>query len=216
MNLTQLVDGFTGLEHTMGLEPLYDDVLTLFSKSKMGITPTLIVVYNGPSGETYFHQTERLWENKKLLNFFRKDELIRYRRPNFYWPDDHYAKQMDQALIKLYDRGVKLHMGAHGQMMGLGAHWEMELFTHGGFSNYDAIEIATINGFKHHGLDHKLGSIEPGKLADMVIMTKNPLDNIRNTRSIEYVIKNGIVYSGNDAEQEFPEKEQMRRLYFKE
>jgi imidazolonepropionase-like amidohydrolase len=92
----------------------------------------------------------------------------------------------------------------------------MELFTHGGFSNYDAIEIATINGFKHHGLDHKLGSIEPGKLADMVIMTKNPLDNIRNTRSIEYVIKNGIVYSGNDAEQEFPEKEQMRRLYFKE
>jgi imidazolonepropionase-like amidohydrolase len=216
MNLTQLVDGFTGLEHTMGLEPLYDDVLTLFSKSKMGITPTLIVVYNGPSGETYFHQTERLWENKKLLNFFRKDELIRYRRPNFYWPDDHYAKQMDQALIKLYDRGVKLHMGAHGQMMGLGAHWEMELFTHGGFSNYDAIEIATINGFKHHGLDHKLGSIEPGKLADMVIMTKNPLDNIRNTRSIEYVIKNGIVYSGNDAEQEFPEKEQVRRLYFKE
>jgi len=216
MNLTQLVDGFTGLEHTMGLEPLYDDVLTLFSKSKMGITPTLIVVYNGPSGETYFHQTERLWENKKLLNFFRKDELIRYRRPNFYWPDDHYAKQMDQALIKLYDRGVKLHMGAHGQMMGLGAHWEMELFTHGGFSNYDAIEIATINGFKHHGLDHKLGSIEPGKLADMVIMTKNPLDNIRNTRSIEYVIKNGIVYSGNDAGQEFPEKEQVQRLYFKD
>lgn len=216
MNLTQLVDGFTGLEHTMGLEPLYDDVLTLFSKSKMGITPTLIVVYNGPSGETYFHQTERLWENKKLLNFFRKDELIRYRRPNFYWPDDHYAKQMDQALIKLYDRGVKLHMGAHGQMMGLGAHWEMELFTHGGFSNYDAIEIATINGFKHHGLDHKLGSIEPGKLADMVIMTKNPLDNIRNTRSIEYVIKNGIVYSGDDAGQEFPEKEQVRRLYFKD
>ena len=66
--------------------------------------------------------------------------------------------------------------------MGFGAHWEMELFTHGGFTPYEAIEIATINGFRHHGLDHSLGSIEVGKLADIVIMTKNPLENIRNSR----------------------------------
>ncbi len=216
MNLTQIVDGFTGLEHTMGLEPLYEDVITLLSHSEMGITPTLVVVYNGPSGETYFHQTERLWEDQKLLNFFRKDELIRLRRPGFYWPDDHYSAQMGKTLKELYERGIKLHMGAHGQMMGIGAHWEMELFTHGGFSNYDAIEIATINGFRHHGLDHKLGSIEAGKLADMVIMTKNPLDNIRNSRSIEYVIKNGIVYSGNDAAQIYPKQVAAQKLYFKE
>ncbi|HHZ98163.1 MAG TPA: hypothetical protein EYN68_01080 [Candidatus Marinimicrobia bacterium] len=216
MNLTQIVDGFTGLEHTMGLEPLYEDVINLLAHSEMGITPTLVVVYNGPSGETYFHQSERLWEDEKLLNFFRKDELIRLRRPGFFWPDDHYSTQMGKTLKKLYDRGIKLHMGAHGQMMGLGAHWEMELFTHGGFSNYDAIEIATINGFKHHGLDHRLGSIEPGKLADIVIMTKNPMDNIRNSRSIEYVVKNGIVYSGKNATQEFPRQAAAQKLYFKQ
>ena len=106
-------------------------------------------------------------------------------------------------------------MGAHGQMMGLGAHCEMQLFTHGGFTNYDAIEIATINGFRHHGLDHLLGSIELGKLADMVIMTKDPLDNIRNTRSIEYVIKNGVLYSGKDASQIYPKPTPAPRLYFK-
>jgi imidazolonepropionase-like amidohydrolase len=216
MNLTQIVDGFTGLEHTMGLEPLYEDVINLLAHSEMGITPTLVVVYNGPSGETYFHQSERLWEDEKLLNFFRKDELISLRRPGFYWLDDHYATQMGKTLKKLYDRGIKLHMGAHGQMMGLGAHWEMELFTHGGFSNYDAIEIATINGFRHHGLDHKLGSIEPGKLADIVIMTENPLDNIRNSRSIEYVMKNGIVYSGKNAAQIFPRQVAAQKLYFKQ
>ena len=143
MNLTQIVDGFTGLEHTMGLEPLYEDVINLLAHSEMGITPTLVVVYNGPSGETYFHQSERLWEDEKLLNFFRKDELIRLRRPGFFWPDDHYSTQMGKTLKKLYDRGIKLHMGAHGQMMGLGAHWEMELFTHGGFSNYDACLLYT-------------------------------------------------------------------------
>ena len=174
------------------------------------------MVYNGPSGETYFHQTERLWENQKLLQFFRKDELIRLRRPTFYWEDDHYTAQMGKTLKKLYDRGIKLHMGAHGQMMGLGAHWEMELFTHGGFTNYDAIEIATINGFRHHGLDHLLGSIELGKLADMVIMTKDPLDDIRNTRSIEYVMKNGVLYSGEDASQVYPTPTPAPKLYFKE
>ena len=216
MNMTQIVDGFTGLEHTMGLEPIYEDVIQLLKASKLGITPTLVVVYNGPSGETYFHQTERLWEDEKLLQFFRKDKLIRLRRPTFYWPDDHYTVQMGQTLKKLYDRGIKLHMGAHGQMMGLGAHWEMELFTQGGFTNYDAIEIATINGFTHHGLDHLLGSIEVGKLADMVIMTKNPLDDIRNTRSIEYVIKNGIFYSGKDASQVYPTPTPASKLYFKE
>ena len=216
MNMTQIVDGFTGLEHTMGLEPIYEDVIQLLKTSKLGITPTLVVVYNGPSGETYFHQTERLWEDEKLLQFFRKDKLIRLRRPTFYWPDDHYSVQMGQTLKKIYDRGIKLHMGAHGQMMGLGAHWEMELFTQGGFTNYDAIEIATINGFAHHGLDHLLGSIEVGKLADMVIMTEDPLDDIRNTRSIEYVIKNGILYSGKDASQVYPTPIPAPKLYFKE
>tara|TARA_Y100000739_G_scaffold86576_1_gene73850 strand:- start:3825 stop:4193 length:369 start_codon:yes stop_codon:yes gene_type:complete len=122
---------------------------------------------------------------------------------------------MGVTMKKLYDRGITMHMGAHGNMMGLGAHWEMELFTHGSFSNYDAIEIATINGFKHHGLDHILGSIEPGKLADFVIMRDNPLENIRNTRSIEYVVKNGVVYSGMDASRIFPNPKPSEILYFK-
>ena len=189
MNMTQIVDGFTGIEHSMGLEPFYDDVVKLFAASKIGMTPTLVVVYNGPSGQGYFDFTERYWDNKKLLNFFRKDYLLRFRRSPKLWKDDHYWARMAKELRKLYKAGVLLQMGAHGQMMGLGAHWEMELFTQGGFTPYEAIEIATINGFKHHGLDHSLGSIEAGKFADIVVMTKNPLDNIRNTRSIEYVLK---------------------------
>ncbi len=215
MNLTQIIDGFTGIEHTMGLDALYDDVVRLFAASQIGMTPTLLVVYNGPSGETYFHQSERLWEDQKLLNFFRKEDLLRLRRPRFYWPDDHYSAQMARGLKKLYDAGVLLQMGAHGQMMGLGAHWEMELFTHGDFSPYEAIEIATINGFRHHGLDHELGSIEVGKLADLVILQENPLENIRNTRSVEYVMKNGVLYSGEDAARVYPEPEAAQELYFK-
>jgi imidazolonepropionase-like amidohydrolase len=214
MNLTQIADGFTGIEHTLGLTPLYDDVLSFFAASEVGMTPTLIVVYNGPAGERYFHMRERLWEDEKLLNFFRRDELLRYRRPTHYFEDDFYHMTMAAELTKLYRRGVLLQMGAHGQMMGLGAHWEMEMFVHGGFTPYEAIEIATINGFKHHGLDHALGSLEPGKLADLVVLRENPLEDIRNSRSIEYVMKNGQLYDGNDAARVHPTTGAAKPMYF--
>ena len=214
MNLTQLIDGFTGIEHTMGLTPLYDDYVQFFAATESGMTPTLVVVYNGPSGERYFHQNERLWEDPKLLRFFRPDELIRFRRPTHHWDDDFYHKEMAAELTKLHRAGVLLQMGAHGQMMGLGAHWEMELFVHGGFTPSEAIQIATINGFRHHGLDHSLGSIEPGKLADLVILEENPLEDIRNTRSIRYVIQNGVVYEGSDAARAHSDPKPARRLYF--
>lgn len=216
MNFSQLVDGLTGIEHTIGLEPLYDDVHRLFKATQVGITPTLVVVYNGPSGQGYFDFTERYWEDQKLLNFFRKDYLLRFRRSPKLWKDDYYWAQMGKTLVKLYRDGVLMQMGAHGQMMGLGAHWEMELFTHGGFTPYEAIEIATINGFKHHGLDHKLGSIEEGKFADLVILNKNPLENIRHTREIDMVMKNGMLYSGFDASRIYPKEEKAAKMYFKE
>ncbi len=215
MNLTQVIDGFTGLEHTMGLTPLYDDVLALYAATEIGVTPTLIVVYNGQAGEKYFHMRERLWENPKLLRFFRKDELIRHRRPTHLFDDDYYHMEMARELHRMQERGVQLQMGAHGQMMGLGAHWEMELLVHGGFTPLEAIRVATINGFRHHGLDHALGSIEAGKLADLVVLDANPMDEITNTRAIRYVMKNGAVYSGADAAEVYPVPAEARKMYFK-
>ena len=179
------------------------------------MTPTLIVVYNGPSGETWFHQNERLWEDEKLLRFYRKEELLRLRRPTHYWEDDFYHVEMARDLRKLAQAGVLLNMGAHGQMMGLGAHWEMELFVHGGFTPLEALRIATINGFRHHGLDGQLGSLEAGKLADLVVLKENPLEDIRNTRSILTVMKNGFLYSGDDAARIHPVAEPAPALYFK-
>lgn len=214
MSLSLLVDGVSGLEHTMGASPLYNDVTELFKASGAGLTPTLLVVYNGPWGQFNFTQEEKVWDDPKLLNFLRKEDLLANRRRPHIFEDDMYAIEMAREMKKLYDAGVKLNLGGHGQMFGLDAHWEMVMLTKGGFTNLETLKIATINGATYHGLGDDLGSIERGKMADFVILETNPLDDIRNTRSIRYVIKNGVVYNGNDISEVYPQKKPTPPMYF--
>lgn len=214
MNFAQIVDGFTGLEHSMGLSPLYQDVIELFKASEIGVTPTLLVVYNGPAGQAYFNQNERVWENEKLLNFATKDQLIGFKRGSHYWEDDLYAPEMAGEMKKLYDAGVLVNMGGHGQMLGLDAHWELELFVQGGFSPMEALEVATINGAKYHAIDEDLGSLEIGKLADLVILEKDPSVDVKNLGSIKYVMLNGVLYNGFDASRVYPSPQEKSDMYF--
>ncbi len=213
MDWTMLMDGVSGIEHTVGLTPLYDDVLKLWGSTGAGNTPTLIVSYNGPQGEGAFHQTERLWEDTKLLNFFPKDYLIGFRRPTRYFEDDIYATEMAREIRKLAAAGVSLQVSGHGQMHGLDKHWEMELLNRGGFSPAEIMAIATINSARYLGLDRQLGSIEAGKLADLVILDANPLDDIRNTRKIDMVMQNGVLYRGMDAARVYPSPEAGPKVY---
>ncbi|MEO8449359.1 MAG: amidohydrolase family protein [Gemmatimonadota bacterium] len=205
MDLTMLIDGITGIEHTIGLTPLYDDVVRLWAATDAGNTPTLIVSYNGPYGETYFHETERLWEDPKLLRFLSKDYLLQFRRPTRFFDDDIYAVEMAREIRKLAAAGVSLQVSGHGQMAGLDKHWDMELMAKGGFDPKDILSFATIKSARYLGLDRELGSIEAGKVADLVILGANPLEDIRNTRQIEMVMLNGVLYDGADGHRVHPD-----------
>ncbi len=204
MNFTQIIDGVTGLEHSMGLTPLYQDIVELFRASGTGVTPTLLVVYNGPAGQAYFDQSQRYWEDEKLLRFSTADRLRRFRRVTHFWDDDLYAPDMAAAMKRLFDAGVLINSGGHGQMLGRDMHWEMELLVQGGFSPMDALQTATRNSAVYHGLGTDLGSIEAGKLADLVVLAADPLEDIRNTQEIVYVLKNGVVYGGEDGGRVYP------------
>ncbi len=196
-NLTQIIDGHTGVEHNLPVADLHDDVIQLWKNSKTGYTPTLIVTYGAAHGEYYWYQKTNVWENKKLLNFTPRSVIDeRSRRPTAI-PDDEYEQgfiEVSKSCKKLSDAGVKVNLGAHGQLQGLGAHWELWMLQMGGMTPMQALRCATMNGALYLGMETEIGSLEKGKLADLVVLDKNPLENIRNSESVHYTMVNGRLF----------------------
>jgi Tol biopolymer transport system component/imidazolonepropionase-like amidohydrolase len=197
-NITQILDGHTGIEHSLPVAPLYKDVITLFSRSQTGYTPTLVVAYGGLMGETYWYMHINVWENRKLLNFVPRSIVdARSRRRTMAEDGDWHHIEIAKGVKAHVDAGGRAQLGAHGQLQGLGAHWELWSLVQGGMTPMQAIRCATLNGAWYLGLDSDLGSIEPGKLADLIVLDRNPLDDIRNSESIRYVMANGHLYDAS-------------------
>ncbi len=194
-NMSMILDGHTGIEHSIPIAPAYEDVIRLWSASHTGYTPTLIVGYGGLFGENYWYQHTRVWEKKRLLNFTPRQIIDARSRRRTMAPEEEYGHIHNAETAKrLSDAGVRVNLGAHGQLQGLGAHWELWMLAQGGMTPLQAIRCATINGAYYIGMDAELGSLEPGKLADLIVLEKNPLENILNTESVLYVMKNGRLY----------------------
>ncbi len=115
--------------------------------------------------------------------------------------DDYFFVEVSKAAKALSDRGVTVNLGAHGQLDGLGAHWELWMLQMGGMSNLQALRAATLNPARTLGLDGDIGSLETGKLADLIVLDANPLDNIRNSQTIKWVMLNGRLYDANNLAQ---------------
>jgi imidazolonepropionase-like amidohydrolase/Tol biopolymer transport system component len=213
-NLTQIQDGHTSLEHNIPQVPLYKDVKALWNKSTTSYTPTLIVSYGSQSGENYWYDRTNVWENERLLsNTPRYIVDSRSRRRTTSEFADYGHIKVARAAKELSDGGTKINLGSHGQLQGLGAHWELWMFAQGGMSSLQAIRSATLNGAEHLGMAKEIGSLETGKLADLLILDANPLDDIRNTEKIKYVIINGRVYD-TETMNETISREKARNLFW--
>ena len=198
MNETMVLDGHTGIEHSLPVERIYTDVVTLLAKSRTGYTPTLIVGYGGLWGENYWYQHTNVWENGKLLRFTPREVIDARSRRRTMAPEDEFNHlRISRGAKQILDAGGLVQLGAHGQLQGLGAHWELWMLQQGGMSPLEAITCATINGAKYLGLDRELGSLEKGKLADLVVLDRNPLENIRNSESVNMVMLNGRLYDAS-------------------
>lgn len=194
-NLTMLVDGHTTLEHALPSARVYEDVLQLWEASSMAYTPTLNVAYGGIWGENYWYDTTEVWQHPRLSRYVPMDRLAPRSMRREKAPEHHYNHfAVVETAKQMSDRGILANIGAHGQREGLGAHWEIWMFAQGGMTPLEALRTATINPAITYGMDHQLGSIEVGKLADLIVIDGNPLENIRVSDRVRYTMVNGRLF----------------------
>jgi len=184
--------GYTSVEHELPDRP-YDDLLQLLAASGIRWGPTLMA-YSGRD-LLLSDEPERL-NDPKLRSFYprlasqvaRRRALLTMavlRQRNLVWL---------AGVRDAHQRGVTLLAGTDNTP-GAALHWELELLTRAGLTPLEVLRLATQEAAATVGAADDLGTLEPGKLADIVLLDENPLDDIRNTQSIWRTIKGGWVFS---------------------
>ncbi len=206
-NMTEIVDGHTTIEHSMTVKKIYDDVLQLWSQAGTGYTPTLVVSFGGMEGERWFYDRDNVWQNERLMRYTPRSRVepraIRRQKA----PDDHYNHVHVASSAKdLMRLGVPVNTGAHGQREGLATHWEMRMLVQGGFTPWEALRAATASGATALGMIDDIGSLEPGKLADLVVIDGNPLEDIEKAEFVHATMVNGRLFEAATMNQVWPDQ----------
>lgn len=216
LNLTHMIDGYSGHEHSLPILPLYKDVTTFVTKTKTFYTPTILVAYGAPWTENLYFETENVLADEKLARFVPDELLVNMLRRRGQWfAKEEYGHQLiAKGVADIVHGGGRAGLGSHGQLQGLGAHWEIWSLGSGGLTPHETLRVATIYGAEAIGLQQDVGSIEVGKLADLVVLDRNPLENLRNTNSVRLVMKNGELYDGDTLDRLWPSPKKLDPMFW--
>ncbi len=206
LDLTHAIDGFSGNEHNLPQTPIYNDVAQMYAQSGIAYTPTLVVAYGGPTATQYFIQHTEVHDDPKVRHFIPPLILAEDAERGQWVRDAEYIFPQQAAdAAKILRAGGKVGLGGHGMMQGLQCHWEIWAMAMGGMTPMEALSVATIHSAEAIGLEQDLGSLVAGKLADLVVLDANPLENIRNTNTVHWVMRGGIVYEGDTLDEVWPQ-----------
>ncbi len=214
MNLTLMQDGYAGLEHTLPIAPIYGDVSRLAAFSGITYTPTLIVSYGGPSGFGYYLTRFDVDTVARLRRFTPHDELDKWRSTTFQRTDQYVHPLHAEGLRKVVEAGGRVGLGSHGELQGLGTHWELWMMGAGGLGNHQVLRAATLHGAEAVGLARDIGSLEAGKLADLQVIDQNPLESLQHSTSIRYVMKNGRLYDAATLDEIHPRQAPLPTMWW--
>ncbi|WP_114953730.1 amidohydrolase family protein [Sphingosinicella terrae] len=215
LDLTQIIDGYAAHEHALPAVPLYEDVVALMAGSGVGYSATLQIGNGGAEAQDYFIVRDRPASDPKLNRFvpdFIVDMKMRVR--TFREPGEYRFPRVAESVARVQRAGGIVGMGSHGENPGLGYHWELQAHAMGGMSPAEVLRAATIGSAQVIGRDADLGSLEPGKLADLVILDRNPLEDVANALAIRAVMLGGRLRDGDTMDEIWPEARPLHRRWY--
>jgi hypothetical protein len=212
--LTMMMDWQTGWEHPIPNVPLYRDASEFLGRAGSYYSATLVVAGPGPWNDGYFLQDNELWQSPKLKHFLPWQKFeVHARRTEERPATDYTFPMLAQGMADIIAAGGYGAIGAHGQMHGIGDHCEVWMAA-SAMKPLDALRVATLDGAKMIGVDKDIGSLEAGKLADLVVLNGNPLDDIHQTANISYVMKGGRLYNANTLDEVWPREKPFGKFFW--
>jgi imidazolonepropionase-like amidohydrolase len=203
--------GIDGVEHLSGTSRrgyspklsasgrAYQDVIELLSKSGVTLTPTI-----GIMGAFLAREAgDRTLVQDPRMALFPLQTVAQLAEMAATRPDaarDVPLRPYEATLKAVAAGGGTILAGTDSPIVpyGLGLHVELESYVHAGLTPFQALQTATVNAAQALGIGNEIGTIEPGKLADLTFLGSDPLMDIRNTRDVKRVMRGGRLFTVTD------------------
>jgi Amidohydrolase family/WD40-like Beta Propeller Repeat len=215
LDMTQIIDGYAGNEHALTAVPLYRDMIDLVARSGVEWTATLQITNGGPQGQDYFIVRDRPADDPKLNRFVPRFVVdVKTRTRTFRELGEYLFPRMAASTAAVQRAGGLIGIGSHGEMPGLGFHWELQAHVMGGMTPAEALHAGTIGSAAAIGRAEEFGSLERGKYADLVILDRDPLVDIANTLAIDAVILGGRMRDARTMNEQWPDSHALPRRWY--